>query len=127
MIHGAPTLNTLYWTDDRDDDFCRKMARRADATAGDVIAFGHTHVPWHREVDGVHFVNTGSVGQPKDGDWRAGYAVIDLSEGGFAVGFERLDYDLEATINGIFESELPDELAYYLQSGGTSLEPSEAG
>src|SRR5207248_1891221 len=47
LIHGSPTLNTLYWTEDRADSFCAQMAGLAGAKAGDVIAFGHTHKPWH--------------------------------------------------------------------------------
>lgn len=70
LVHGTPTLNTLYWTEDRPDSFCPKMARLAGVKPGDVLCFGHTHKPWHREVEGIHFVNTGSVGRPKDGDWR---------------------------------------------------------
>ena len=81
LVHGAPTLNTLYWTEDRSDGFCRQMAERVRARPGDLIAFGHTHKPWSREVDGVHFVNTGSVGRPKDGDWRAGYLLLEVREG----------------------------------------------
>jgi predicted phosphodiesterase len=42
--------------------------RLAGLKAGDAIAFGHTHEPWHRTVEGIHFVNTGSVGRPNDGD-----------------------------------------------------------
>ncbi len=72
LVHGTPSLNTVYWTEDRPETFCLKMAELAGAKAGDVIAFGHTHKPWHRTVNGIHFVNTGSVGRPKDGDWRAG-------------------------------------------------------
>ncbi len=44
LVHGTPTLNTLYWTADRSDEFCLKMAGHAGAKAGDVIAFGHTHL-----------------------------------------------------------------------------------
>jgi predicted phosphodiesterase len=71
LVHGAPTLNTLYWTEERPDSFAFKMAGAAGAREGDLIAFGHTHKPWHRVVEGVHLLNTGSVGKPKDGDWRA--------------------------------------------------------
>src|SRR5687768_4666317 len=78
LVHGTPTLNTLYWTEDRPDSFCTKMADTAGAKTGDVIAFGHTHLSYHREVAGVHFLNTGSVGRPKDGDWRAGYVMLQL-------------------------------------------------
>ena len=68
-------------TEDRSDDFLREDGgrRRARGRATS-IAFGHTHKPWHRVVNGIHFVNTGSVGRPKDGDWRAGYVVLDVSE-----------------------------------------------
>ena len=64
-----------------------------------------------------------SVGRPKDGDWRAGYVVVDI--GGENVGVEhaRVDYDLETTTAAILASDLPDELAYYLSSGGRSLDP----
>src|SRR5215475_6730207 len=66
LVHGTPTLNTVYWTEDRPDSFCLKMAQHAGAKPGDLLCFGHTHKPWHREVDEIHFVNTGSVGRPKD-------------------------------------------------------------
>ncbi len=118
LVHGAPTLNTIYWTADRPDSFCRKMAGLASAREGDVICFGHTHIPWDREVDGIRFVNTGSVGRPKDGDWRAGYVILDLEAPRPAVGFVRVPYDLERTMAGIRTSELPDEFAEYLRTGG---------
>lgn len=119
LVHGAPTLNTLYWTGDRPDDFFRKMAARAGLAAGDVIAFGHTHKPWHRELDGIHFVNTGSVGRPKDGDWRAGYVVLEAGPAGMAVEFVRIEYDLARAAAGIRASTLPDEFAVYLETGGS--------
>jgi len=50
LVHGAPTLNTLYWTEDRPDSFHEKMAKTAGLKEGDLIAFGQTHKPWHREV-----------------------------------------------------------------------------
>ena len=118
LVHGTPTLNTVYWTEDRPDDFCLKMARLAALKAGDVIAFGHTHKPWHREIEQIHFVNTGSVGRPKDGDWRAGYVLLDVTSRGVGVDFVRVEYDVEAAARGILESELPDDFAEYLCTGG---------
>lgn len=117
LVHGNPTLNTFYWTDDRGDAFHLTMARQAGATAGDVVAFGHTHQPWHRVVEGVHFVNTGSVGRPKDGDWRAGYVLLD-AEQGVTVEFVRVEYDLDHAMRGIRESGLPHAFAEYLRTGG---------
>jgi predicted phosphodiesterase len=118
LVHGSPTLNTLYWTEDRPDDFCLKMARVAGARPGDVIAFGHTHIPWHREVGEIHFVNTGSVGRPKDGDWRAGYVLLDAGPGAVGVENVRVEYDVERAMRGIRESELPDDFAEHLRTGG---------
>lgn len=120
LIHGAPALNTLYWTEDRPDTFCLKMAEQAGAQRGDVLCFGHTHKPWHREVEGIHFVNTGSVGRPKDGDWRAGYVVLEVGNAEAEVEFVRVEYDLDRTMSGIRASELPDDFAEYLARGGVS-------
>jgi diadenosine tetraphosphatase ApaH/serine/threonine PP2A family protein phosphatase len=86
--------------------------------AGDMIAFGHTHKPWHRVVDGMHFVNTGSVGRPKDGDWRAGYVRVTLGAGEARVEFVRVSYDLEATIAGVRAAGLPEDFVEFLQTGG---------
>jgi diadenosine tetraphosphatase ApaH/serine/threonine PP2A family protein phosphatase len=118
LVHGTPTLNTLYWTEDRSEDFCLKMAPHAGAKSGDVIAFGHTHKPWHREIQGIHFVNTGSVGRPKDGDWRAGYVLLEAGDGPVSVEFVRVEYDVERTMRGIRDSDLPDDFAEYLRVGG---------
>jgi len=120
LVHGTPTLNTLYWTEDRPEDFSRKMIAQAGARPGDVLAFGHTHLPWHRDIDGVHLVNTGSVGRPKDGDWRAGYALVDLGEKECRVEAIRVEYDLEKTMAGIRESGLPGEFAEHVRTGGTA-------
>jgi predicted phosphodiesterase len=117
LVHGTPTLNTLYWTEDRPDSFCTKMAQIAGAKAGDAIAFGHTHKPWYREVEGVHFVNTGSVGRPKDGDWRAGYVLLEV-ETTPRVEFVRVEYDIDAATRGIRASDLPADFAEYLRTGG---------
>jgi predicted phosphodiesterase len=119
LVHGAPTLNTLYWTEDRPDSFCLKMAETAGLREGDLIAFGHTHRPWHREVEGIHFLNTGSVGKPKDGDWRTGYALVEADEEVRSVEFVRVEYDLERAVEGVLRSELPDEFADQLRAGGT--------
>jgi predicted phosphodiesterase len=119
LVHGTPTLNTLYWTEDRPDSFCLKMARTAGLREGDLIAFGHTHKPWHREVEGIHFLNTGSVGKPKDGDWRAGYALVEADEEVRSMEFVRVEYDLERAVEGVLDSELPNEFADQLRAGGT--------
>jgi len=117
LVHGTPTLNTVYWTEERPDSFCLQMASIAGAESGDAIAFGHTHLPWHRELEGIHFVNTGTVGRPKDGDSRAGYAIVELKDGAVRCDYVRVDYDVERAIRGIKDSDLPDEFADFLRTG----------
>ena len=118
LVHGNPVLNTVYWTEDRTDDFCLKMAGHLGAKGGDVVAFGHTHLPWTRVVDGIRFVNTGSVGRPKDGDPRAGWVRVSLDADGSEVEFVRVTYDVESAARGIRESALPDDFADHLLRGG---------
>jgi predicted phosphodiesterase len=123
LVHGTPTLNTVYWTEDRSDEFCLKMAGLAGMKSGDLIAFGHTHRPWSRVVDGLHFVNTGSVGRPKDGDPRAGYSIISISDdGSISVEHVRVAYDVAKAAAAIRASSLPKEFARYLESGGRQLD-----
>lgn len=126
LLHGNHILNTVYVTDDRPDDFLAKMGGAVGAKSGDVVAFGHTHIAWHREVGGVHFVNTGSVGRPKDGDPRAGYVLLDVGSDGVQVDFRRVDYDVERAAAAIQASTLPAEFASYLHSGGASFVKSSS-
>lgn len=118
LLHGNQTLNTVYLFEERPDDFLVKMGSAMGARTGDVVCFGHTHLPWHRVVEGIHYVNTGSVGRPKDGDWRAGYALLDVGGGDARVELVRVEYDVERAARAILESTLPDELAEFLRSGG---------
>ena len=125
LLHGNPVLNTVYWTEDRTDSFCLQMAAKIDARPGDVVIFGHTHKPWHKEIHGIHFVNAGSVGRPKDGDWRACYLLLHLAYGGesgesgqLQAEFVRVEYDLRRAQEGVLGSTLPHEFAEVLESAG---------
>lgn len=118
LVHGTPTLNTLYWTEDRSDDFCLKMASVVGLKAGDAIAFGHTHKPWHRVVEGIHFINTGSVGRPKDGDPRAGYVLLELGGAEARVEHVRVSYDVTLATNAVRMAGLPEDFVEFLQTGG---------
>lgn len=118
LVHATPTNNLVYVAEDRPDAFLAKMATQAGLKAGDVLCFGHTHKPWHRTVDGVHFVNTGSVGRPKDGDPRAGYVLLDVGAGEPRVEIVRVDYDVEAAAAGVRAAGLPEDFAEFLLTGG---------
>jgi predicted phosphodiesterase len=126
LVHGNQTLNTVYVTEDRPDSFLEKMARDVGARPADVICFGHTHKPWQRVVGGIQFINTGSVGRPKDGDWRACYVLLSMEATGARVEFVRVPYDVDEAARAIRESELPDEFAEVLKSGRAGAATSSA-
>ncbi len=118
LVHATPTNNLVYVTEDRADAFLSKMAVQAGLKSGDIICFGHTHKPWYRVVDGVTFVNTGSVGRPKDGDPRAGYVILEIDDGSFRVEVIRVPYDIERAATAVVSAGLPLELADFLRTGG---------
>lgn len=101
LVHGAPDDPDRYvYPDDVD----------ADLFAGqDVLLFGHTHVPVTAVTEAGTVLNPGSVGQPRDGDRRASYAVLDLDAG--RIELRRVEYPVDAVLTAFAESELPDDLA----------------
>jgi putative phosphoesterase len=80
-------------------------ARRLQQVDADVICVGHTHQPYVLPVGDKLVINPGSLGQPRDGDPRAAYAVIDDNR----VEIKRLEYPIEAAVRTIQESTLPDQ------------------
>ena len=97
-----------------------------------VCFFGHTHVPmvFVRDQSGVrqerkehtriepgrkYFINAGSVGQPRDGNWRAAYCIYDI--GNNLVELLRVKYDLANAQKKIAQAGLPQPLAERLAIG----------
>jgi diadenosine tetraphosphatase ApaH/serine/threonine PP2A family protein phosphatase len=138
LVHGSPShpLDEYLFREDAVDhlprgrDFSPKLSRCF--TLIDRPCFvGHTHVPgvidsemrWTEPIDcdGVYhtqgercLVNVGSVGQPRDGDVRASYALFD----GEAVTYRRVEYDVREAAQAIFDEEqLPDMLGQRLLEG----------
>jgi diadenosine tetraphosphatase ApaH/serine/threonine PP2A family protein phosphatase len=99
---------------------------RTGPANADVIVFGHTHKPYFKEVDGVLFVNAGSVGKPKDGDRRAGYALLTL-ESDRPVRFIRVSYDVGRIAQAIRQTALPEEFAADVETGGAPAAPTGSG
>ena len=73
-VHGSPRRINEYLFEDRP---ASAMERMADEYPYPAIFFGHTHVPYARPIGETTFVNVGSGGRPKDGDWRVCYAIVD--------------------------------------------------
>ncbi len=96
-----------------------------------VCFIGHTHSPKAYVRDGSvrtlaldvlslqqgkkYLINVGSVGQPRDGDWRAAYCVYDTATA--EVNLRRLEYDLPGAQNAVLAAGLPRKLAERLAVG----------
>jgi putative phosphoesterase len=113
LVHGSPRKINEYLFEDRPVSSFQRLAALSNA---DVIAYGHTHKPYVKVVENVLFLNVGSVGKPKDGDWRACYAILDTAT--LDVEFVRVTYDIGAVTDAIRKSELPAEFAADLEQAG---------
>ena len=130
ICHGAPFDEDAYIFDDLD-------VRRAMAAASRPLClFGHTHVPaafrlaetllpvgplrgdrFRLQIESTarYLVNCGAVGQPRDGDPRASFALLDTTESTLTI--VRVPYDVVGAQTKIIEAGLPDVLAHRLAIG----------
>jgi putative phosphoesterase len=109
LVHGSPRKVNEYLFEDKPARTFERIAALADC---DVLVFGHTHKPWIHAYGGVLFVNCGSVGKPKDGDPRAGFALLEPDgQGNVVASIERVGYDAEAVAREVAAVGLPDEYA----------------
>jgi predicted phosphodiesterase len=133
VLHGSPC---------DEDDYLVAVEHAAEAfnyLESRLAFFGHTHLQggfiWNQErvetvpsislrsarqsldidASGGYLLNPGSVGQPRDGDPRAAYAVYDSERA--VVDYYRVDYDLETAQRKIREAGLPLFLAERLSIG----------
>jgi diadenosine tetraphosphatase ApaH/serine/threonine PP2A family protein phosphatase len=120
----------------------RDAARPLREATTQINFFGHTHLQggfatngeeWFRltpqygtkqeaeefelelRQSGRYLINPGSVGQPRDGDWRAAFAIYD--DAAMTVTFCRVPYDLKLAQSRIMQAGLPDRLASRLREG----------
>ena len=108
-VHASPKdpLYSYRLTTDLDDEALKKDLERVRA---DFVLVGHTHLPMSRGAWTKVILNPGSVGQPLDGNPQASYAVI---KDGVAE-IRRVAYDIDATVAGIREMRLADDVTQAL-------------
>ena len=110
IVHGHPDDPDRYARYTRPREFSPRLLGEED-----VLVLGHTHVQHvERYAEGI-VVNPGSVGQPRDDDPRAAYAVLDLD--GMTVETHRVEYDIDAVRTGVAEAGLPDRIGSRLERG----------
>jgi putative phosphoesterase len=107
VVHGHPD----------DPDHYTRPEEFSPALLGDedVLVMGHTHVQHHEVYDEGVVINPGSVGQPRDRDPRAAYAVLDLDD--LSVEERRVEYDVEAVQEAVEDAGLPSRIGSRLSTG----------
>ena len=131
ICHGSPFDEDVYIFDELDVRQAFTAARRP------LCLFGHTHVPAafclaksslqsvgppkgtrfeiSLDADAKYLVNCGAVGQPRDGDPRAAYGIVDTTAR--TVTIARVEYDVQLAQAKILTAGLPDVLAQRLAIG----------
>lgn len=107
VVHGHPADPDRYTYP---ESFSQDLLGDEDA-----LVMGHTHVQHHEVYDAGIVVNPGSVGQPRDSDPRAAYAVVDLDT--MTVEEHRVDYDVDAVVDAISDAGLPSATGERLRQG----------
>ncbi|GAC1503300.1 MAG: metallophosphoesterase family protein [Vulcanimicrobiaceae bacterium] len=105
IVHANPSNDEDHlWPDAADDELSRLIGKeRAQA-----IAFGHLHLPFVRLWRGKLLVNVASAGLPKDGDARAGYAILTQRPGGWEAKHRRIPFDVKKVATQLRESGIPN-------------------
>jgi putative phosphoesterase len=96
VVHGNPIKRFQY---------TYRADFRAELLDGEeVLLLGHTHKQGKAEFDDGVIVNPGSIGQPRDGDNRAAYAVLNLNT--MSVTLERVSYDIQQVVEQIDDTPI---------------------
>jgi putative phosphoesterase len=114
LVHGSPRdpLNEYVYPDTA-EFILRSLV---EDSGGTILLLGHTHVPFVRKFDSILLGNPGGVGQPRDGDARASYAILEpFAEPEFQI--HRIVYDVDAAARRIIAAGLPKLLADRLHLG----------
>lgn len=113
------TTVALYHGSPRDDDEYLYEAdlfpELLEMSGSEVLIVGHTHMPYVRNLGEGTIINPGSVGQPRDGDARASFAVINMETN--IVEIKRVEYDIDRVMSAVEGKNLPLFLGERLQHG----------
>ncbi|HTI50811.1 MAG TPA: metallophosphoesterase family protein [Planctomycetaceae bacterium] len=85
---------------------------RLKGIEADFVCVGHSHVQFHLDLGGIQIINPGSVGQPRDGDPRCAYAVIEDGK----VRLERVAYDIDAAVQSLRDAQIPPNVLALAES-----------
>ena len=100
LVHATPATA---WRSPMDNAADGDLESAYLPLARPLVVYGHIHRPYVRKLAGVTVVNSGSVGQPHDGDRRASYLLLDDGE----PSIRRVEYDVDRELTALRNSHLP--------------------
>ena len=120
LAHGTPENKWDYflypfWLDEPPPE--QKIILGKWLKKWDLVVIGHTHQPFIYKYRKKVVLNPGSVGQPRDGNPKASYAIVDISTSKIDAKIIRLDYDIKETCNALLEAGLHEYLCERLLTG----------
>lgn len=110
VVHSSPKSTEDWYAATASDH--ELAAIFEGAAACDTLVYGHIHTPYIRRVRRRWLMNTGSVGNPIDGDARASYLLLEADEGGLNVQIRRVPYEVGESIELATEREFPFVTTY---------------
>lgn len=114
VSHGTAEDEEETLSPDVPESRFRELARSSPCQ---VQIMGHSHAPFHKIVDGVHFLNPGSAGRMFDGDPRASFAILSIHSGKISVEHFRIPYPVEQVIESLKRNRLPTIYRKMIETG----------
>ncbi|HUN23461.1 MAG TPA: metallophosphoesterase family protein [Anaerolineales bacterium] len=96
-----------------------KLLPQIEKANAQIILTGHSHIPFKRKFEQALFINPGSVGRPQDGDARASYAILHITEKSVRITLYRVEYDVAQAVQAIQEQGLPPSFGEMLLQART--------
>ncbi|NAS13868.1 metallophosphoesterase family protein [Poritiphilus flavus] len=110
MVHGG-------WSDPIDEYISQPSEAYFSRIEGKIFMSGHTHVQRLEEYGNKTYCNPGSVGQPRDNDPRAAFAVVHDDK----ISMHRVEYDMETVFNLMNKAGFSDYFYGCLKTGAKNL------
>jgi predicted phosphodiesterase len=118
FCHATPGSDLPIVTAATPDAHLRKLLTGVEV---DVVVSGHTHMQFDRTVDGVRWINAGSIGMPYEGEVAAFWALL-----GPGVSLRKTAYDVDTAAQAVLATGWPDAEAFVTENMRTAIPPDEA-
>lgn len=107
IVHANPFDEDRHIMPDSTD---REIGELIGETRAAVIAFGHIHIAYERDWNGIRLVDVSAVGNSRDGDLRSKWGLFTWDDQArrWHTEIRRVEYPLEATLAQLWESGLPN-------------------